>query len=255
MWAWAFGVALLCASPAAAHPEVEAGRALYAEADLTGALEAFDRAEQATDLTREELAQMLETRVLVHLALGHDEAAQADLERLASFDPQHAFGAETPPEVVRDFDEVRAASGGPVEVRVHSEPDRGAVRIAAHVEHDTRDIVRAVRIHYRVGAADWETAEGEATVQAGGEPVEYWAEAVGPGGAVVATHASAVSPRRVEPAAPVVVGGEAEGGVAPWVWIGGGVLAAGIVVAVIALAASGGGPSDQTQPSYPAVEF
>lgn len=250
------GLSLMVASPAWAHPDVDRGRALYEGADLDGALEAFERAEASSDLTGEDLARLLETRVLVHMALGDEEAANRDLGRLGSFAPDHRFGADVPPDVVTRFERIRDESDGPLRLVVDAAPSSGEAVLTVRVEDDTYDLVREVTVHHRPLGEPYEQSNDARVVvplEDGG--VEYWAEARGPGGAVVATHGSALSPRRLGP--PGAVDAATQGGqTEPWLWVGGGALAAAVVVVVIAVAVSSdGGPSVQTQPTRPMVEF
>jgi hypothetical protein len=129
-----------------------------------------------------------------------------------------------------------------------------AVVLTARVERDPNGLVRETRIHHREPGMPWETTAGsEARVAA--ETVEHWAEAIGPGGAVLATAASADAPRRFSIEDDADGDGGAGDGVPLWVWIGGGALAVGLVVIVAVLIGSGGGESDQTRPAFPMVEF
>ena len=247
--------AVSIASPAWAHPLVDEGRAKYAEADLSGALDAFARAEASSDLSLDDLLTLLETRVLVQRALGDEDAAARDLRWLASVAPGHELPSEAPPEMARELEDLRASRGGPIAISVEGHATDSGVVLRARVERDPDGMVREVRIHHRELGMPWvTTAATEARVPAG--TVEHWAEAVGPGGAVLATAASAEEPRRFS--VEDHDGGEVaagDDGVPLWMWIGGGAVAVGLVVIVAVLIGSGGGESDQTRPGFPSVEF
>ena len=254
--ACASAAALSIAVPAQAHPLVDEGREKYAEADLQGALDAFARAEASDDLTLPDLLSLLETRVLVHRALGNEEAATRDLRWLAAIaPPTHELPSEAPPEMARELDDLWTQRGGAIAINVGGHAEGDAVVLTARVERAPEGMVRETRIHHREPGMPWNTTVGsEARIAA--TTVEHWAEAVGPGGAVLATAASADAPRRFAAGDGPLGGEETGGGVPPWAWIAGGAVAVGlIVVAAVLIGSSGGGESDQTQPAFPQVEF
>ena len=112
-----------------------------------------------------------------------------------------------------------------------------------------------VRVYGRGVGNDW--ASGSRTLRIdpdGAESGEYYAEAVGPGGAVLVRQGSEISPMPVQLAG--VVGEEDSGGGVPvWVWIAGGAAVVAIAVVIIAVLATSGGVSDDTQPTAPMVRF
>jgi len=83
---------VVCSAKAGAHPLVEAGREQLDQAALAAAIEAFTRAEDATDLSAAELETVLELRALAWLGLGDAAASNRELLCLASIAPEH----ETP---------------------------------------------------------------------------------------------------------------------------------------------------------------
>jgi hypothetical protein len=251
-------VVLGSVSPAQAHPDVDAGRARYAQADFPGALEAFSRAEAADDLTRAELLDLLERRILIHLVQGDQPSADRDLESIRAIDPDHEFARDVPPEVVEAF---RGAEGAPLSVVVESAPRADGVDLTSRVENEPTGLVREVRLHYRVEGGPWEvTTDSSVHVGAsGGETLEFHGEAIGPGGAAIATFASADAPREVRIATELTAEEERpdDSGGFPWLWVGVGaaVLVAVVVVVVILAAGGGGDDAANTQPLYPMIEF
>jgi len=246
------------ASPAWAHPDVDEGRALYAQADFPGALEAFARAEAGDDLTRAELLELLERRILIHLVQGDQPSADRDLESIGAIDPDHEFARDIPPEVVDSFG---GAEHVPLSVVVESQPSADGVELTASVENEPTGLVREVRLHYRVDGGPWEASTERSLHVAApaGSTVEHHAEAIGPGGAVIAAVASADAPRAFRVAAELTAVEEEtvdDGGGFPWLWVGVGaaaLVAIGVVIAIVVV--SSGGDSNETQPLYPMIEF
>jgi len=251
---WAAALAVLLAvsawapGPAAAHDLVDQGRTAFEEAEFVDAIDAFARAEAADDLTVEDLAELYEVRALVHLAMGNEDAMQADLERLAVVAPQHELDRRVLPEVRRAFAEARADRGAPIRMLADPSGDDTAVTISVEVENDSADLVREVRIFGRGGEGDYRVAsDAPLTITPeGAQIVEYYALAIGPGGAVLADTGSEADPLRyrVEGGAAAVEDDEDGGGSAlPWVLVGLGVLAVGAAV-VIAILLTGGSDSE-----------
>jgi hypothetical protein len=257
---------LALASPASAHPDVDRGRARYEQADLDGALRAFARAESADDLSRSDLLELLESRVMVQIARGDQAAADQDLARIRSIDPDHEFGRDVPPDVVESFRALGSADA--LAVSADGLSDDGAVVLTARVTNDPTSLIREVRIHARTPGGEWETEVGE-RMQLDADDVEFWAEAVGPGGAVLATAGQPDDPMRItggvtgRSTLPVLLDTDGpddatatddSDGASPLPWIvAGGVVAAGIVVALVLL--TGGGGEHDTQPAFPTVGF
>ena len=247
-------IALLLLLPAHAlgQSAVEEGRRFYEEAEFLEALDAFATAESADDLTREELVTLFETRALVHLAMGNAEPMRGDLARLVALAPEHVLDRRAPPDVRRTFAELRAASQGPIRLRAHPSAAAAGVTVEAEAENDTQSLVRSVRIHGRTDAGAWESAVDAPLFVALTEEavIEYWAEAVGPGGVVLASSGSADEPLRFSGAA-ATPGSEEDTGGDDGVLIGVVVavvaallVASGIATTVLLLDTNGG--SDQT---------
>ncbi len=239
---WAI-VLSLAPARAAAHELVDEGRRLYEEAEFVAALDVLGRAVAGSDLDVEDVVLVFETRALVHLAMGQADAMREDLRRLAAIRPDHALPSVAPPDLVTAFAEVRAASAGAPRVPLTTEATTLGVTVTARVENDSASLVREVRISGRAaGGASWERATGAPLFvpTPEGEVVEYYAEAIGPGGAVIARTGEEDAPLR---AAPAAVAAAPSGGMEAWPWIVGGVgvaVVAAVVVTVVVLSTGGG---------------
>jgi len=200
-----------------AHPILEEAQRRFDEADFEGALEAFGRAERAADLTRDDLVQLYVRRALVHHTLGNADDLETDLMRLASLEPEHEFGRQVPPVVVEAFDRARARTTGQITVSLAAETRPGGVRLEAQIENDTSGIIQEVRIGARSPGNAW-TQRSNAALEMpapSDSTIEIYAEAIGPGGAVVAsdgTHDDPVSGRVSELEDRVAGGGTTGGG-------------------------------------------
>jgi len=262
------GHALVAPSTAAAHPLVDEGRRRFEQADFEGALDAFARAESATDLTRDDVIDLLEARALVHLGMGSPEAMRADLSRLVTIAPDHEWDARVAPDVRAAFLEIRGRSPGPLRLVAHAEAVAGGVSVRAEVVHDRASLVRRVQVSARRAGRAWTRVSDAPLVlpSVAGELVEYYAEAIGPGGAVLATAGTSGAPlhaatraRASEEQGAMSAGATSPstsardsdgGGLSPWIWIGIGaaVVAAGVLVALLVTGAIGGDPDTQPSP-------
>jgi hypothetical protein len=184
---------LLLAVPSIASAQLDEGRRLLEEADFEGAIAALDRAEQQDGLTREEVVSLFEARAIARRANGDAAGARADLEALASLDPEHVFPAEAPPELA---DELRAIAAAPLSVTAEWDDEEGErATVHAAVTGDTRGLVTSIVIWTRSGATPWRRSSGpSATVEARAGRVEGYVEAIGPGGAVIASAGSRSAP-------------------------------------------------------------
>ena len=240
-------LSLAWSGTAFAHAEVDEGRRLFEEAQFLEALDAFARAEAAEDLSLDELVTLLETRALVHLAMGNEEPMRSDLARLVAVAPDHALDRRAPPEVRRAYAEVRSQSAGPVRLSVSPTPVATGVSIEATAENDPQRLVRRVRVFGRAtGDARWERADDAPLLVTAEGVVEYYARAVGPGGVVLASSGSDDAPLRTSGSAEEAPGGGGDDTalIAILVVVGVLVVAGGVTTGVI-LGTSGG--SDQTQ--------
>lgn len=228
---------LLAPSRAWAHPLVDEGLQRLRDADFAGALQVFEEAEAGDDLTRADLVALLAARATVHLALDDQAAAVLDLRMLATLDPRHVIDRTAPPDFRRAFARATQAVRGPLSVTATHERVADRVQIEARAHDDPAGVVRAIRVFVRRDGA-WlpaSTPPASLLVPAS-TSVEYYVEAVGPGGAVVARAGSRQFPRDVPG------GNDEEPGGTPWLWIGlgigGAVLVATVTIFVLAASTS-----------------
>ncbi len=246
------------ACTAYAHPLVDHGFGLYESADFQGALHAFDAAEAASDLTRDDLLALLEGRALAQLALGDESAMEATLTQLASVDPNREMGRAIPPPMREAFTRL-SESGERVVVVARVEAMPGGARVVTELAGDRGGLVREVRIGGRpLGSEDWTTGTGEelSVVASAGATLTYYAEAVGPGGAVISRAGSPESPlstsiSEVGEDGAILAADDGGSGLLVPILIGVGAAAVIAAVIIIAVAASSGGQSDDTQFSAP----
>lgn len=255
----ALSCALAVPSIARAHALVDEGRRLYEEAEFVEALDVLGRAASGDDLTLPELVELLELRALVHSAVGDEPAVREDLRTLAAVAPEHTLPRGMPPDVQRMFTEIRAsATGSPRLIATPSVagPATGnGVIVEVQVENDWASVVRAVRIRGRAeGGSYAEAVDAPLFVAAPlGAVISYYAEAIGPGGAVIATAGSEAAP--LSYAGAEARSGEG-GGLDPWPFViaGGAALVLGAVIAIVAVAATST-PSNTTQVEPFVVRF
>ncbi len=250
------------ASRAYAHPLVDEGYRRYSEADFSGALDSFARAWSARGLQRDDVVRVLAGRAMVYFATNDRASLQAALASLAVLEPTYAFPREAPPELAQGLDREVARARGTLGIEVTVEWRGEDAMLSSRVSHDPSRIVSAVRLYARVSGARPLTGEGTLLVPGARDGVSYWAEAIGPGGAVLATEGSESAPREAQHDGvalgviedPSGGGATADtgGGVSPWLWVG---IGAVVVIGVIGtlLLVSSGGKSDSTQPGAPFV--
>jgi hypothetical protein len=236
---------LLLPGLARAHPALDAARDRFEGGDLLGALEVCEEAERRTDLSRRDLERMFELRSLIYRILGDEAAVEAELTRLASIAPEHRFSDEVPPELRETFARARARLTGPIEVEIHGEPAAAGVTLGATVDNDPAGLVRRIRLFGRRDGALWQERDDALVLAAEGAPVEAYAEAVGPGGAVLARHGSREEPIEIDAG-----GAVSDGRRSPWPWVGLGAGLAAATVAVVLIVVLGGG-GNATQPGFP----
>ncbi|MEM9068670.1 MAG: hypothetical protein AAGE52_09195 [Myxococcota bacterium] len=248
-------MALVCsaASVAHAHEDIDQAREAYANADLEGALEALDRAEES-GVDPSELTQLVTMRVLVHVALGNDDEVTQNLRNLASFAPGTELPAEIPPAVRTQFQAlVENAAPIAMETEVASEGDQ--VRVRGTVQNDSESLTDTIVVGARVPGGEWEEGEGEVVIRPGDvATVETYAEAFGPGGALLAADGSADDPieRTLQRETSDAEGGGLSTGAV--VGIAAGAAAVALIV-VIGIVVAGGDSGDPLQPRAPMVQF
>lgn len=251
-----FTTAAVLLGPAAAlaqlDPEVESARQEALSGEFDAASAHLETALGRGDLSREDLIAIYEARVFISYAGGDSEALGEDLERIAALDPEHSFDPNYyATEVTDAFQDAVTARAGRLALETEALLlASGELEVRGEIRNDPGDLVHSVLVYGREAGGEWQQGEGSlrADIAASGS-TEYYAEAVGPGGAIVANDGAE--------GAPLIFDGEtsAEGGGVPlWVWIGGAAVIVAAVIIIAAVAASGG-VSDDTQPSPPMVRF
>ncbi len=234
-------------------PLLQQAQTKYDQADFQGALSTLDQAEQTNGLTRDDLVRLLALRGLVHLGMRDDSALRRDMSRLASIDPHHSFATTAPPELPGAFDQAKQGLPGAMRIETHVVPTASGVAVQASVENDPLSLVRQVRVNARQGGEIFHTGVGSVELATTSPArVQYYVQAVGPGGAVLLSRGSAAAPLEApapmptHPRTPHVSHGS------PWLWIGIGGAAVIVVVGAILIGVlAGNDGSRSTQPSLP----
>ncbi len=247
---------LLCLAPRA-EAQLADGARYLASADFERAVRAYDRALTEGSLTRAELVAVYEGRAIARWAIGDEADARQDLTALASLEPSHAFSPEAPPPLTRTFTALRLE---PLSLSIAwtDEPGRSRVRIT--VRHDEAGLAQVVRLHARRHGEPWaiEDARELEVTHGPSEQVELWAEALGPGGAVVARLGTELAPLAhpdaLGPSARAVPASSDRASFDAPLWIGVGVGAGVLViVAIIIGVVVGNSESQGVAPTAPVV--
>ncbi len=239
-------------------------------ADFEGALGVLEATEAAGGLNRASVLRVEALRALIHYALSNQGEMDRALGRLASLEPAHEFDDTVPPALQERFERVRRGLDGVLRVEVEAREIRGGFRIDVTLHGDIGELVGETLIFARLPGGEWVRTEGSrASIPARGDAaVEYYVNAIGPGGALLLDEGSEEAPLIVgTPGADTtnlrvqevirdaaVISEETERRTSPWVWVGLGLgaaaVAAGIVTAV--LLTSGG---QTTNLGSPEVEW
>jgi len=115
---------------------------------------------------------------------------QLDLGRLAALEPDHHFGKEVLPQVSKTFDRLRLEVE-PLKLELWLRMQRDRLEIAAQYGHPPADLIIDDRVYVRLRGQAWRSASGRIAIEnPERQPVEYYAEAFGPGGALLITEGS-----------------------------------------------------------------
>jgi len=134
---------------------------------------------------------------------------------------------------------LRADIGGPVRVRSEVGRSGSSVTARAEIVADPGRLSRVARIHVRsAGERTFRSSDRAITLRGIEGALEHFAEAVGPGGVVLATDGSRDAPLTFE--IPSTNDPVRTGGSSPWPWIGAGIglVVAAVVVGVLVVASS-----------------
>jgi hypothetical protein len=255
--AWVIGAA----GSVRADAPLEAAQARYEEADFEGALLLLEEAAASTTLSRQELVTLLELRAVLRLATGQRQEMQADMARLLSLDPEHAFARGAPPELVAAAAALRASGVGPVLVEARAEPTADGARVDADAT-DEHGVVRSVMVRTRRDGDGWSELRPppvDLPLDPGAR-LAYFALALGPGGVVVARDGSEESPHelvdRRSGATPAPLAAQDDDSTWTFVAIAGAaavVAIAVVVTAVLVTDAASSQSSDLTRPELPVL--
>jgi hypothetical protein len=169
---------MVAALPAHAHPKIDEARARIEAAEFEAALRLLAEAEADSGLTRDDAANLLELRALVHIALRDKPRAELTLRQLAVFAPDHTFAVSTTPDLIAAFDKVRATAPPPPQVALESTSRPDGVRLSARVSGDELALTRAVRLWTRIGDGAWRSTLADETVIAAADGTTLQCRAV-----------------------------------------------------------------------------
>lgn len=248
-------LAIAVTSAASAQPtELDEGVRLYEQAELEAALAALDRAAEGR-LERADVVRLLATRALVRFALGFFEPLERDLLAIATLEHDYELGMRAPPPLHAAYARLQGQIAGPLRVTVELEALEAGVRLHARTEGDAANIVEHVALSARRVGGEWQRGEDGNLVLPvlSGERVELYAEAIGPGNAVLASDGTANAPR-TETVPPYRSEAAPPRGLSTGAKVGIVAASAAIVAAVVIIAILASGGSQSTRPQGPFVE-
>lgn len=190
-------IALFSPSTALAHAQLDRAASAADSGRFEEAVMLLTSLIEGERLSREDLVQALERRVLVYYALRRHRPLRRDLDFLLAMEPAMDFGSSAPPDLAATIEERRRVSQQ-LEVSAHVEDLHGEVRVVARGHF----VVEGFALHTLVGARspDGEfrlshDAEVRYRPPPGGGRVEYFAAVIGPGGAVLVGDGSQTAPK------------------------------------------------------------
>lgn len=262
----AFGMCSLVSAQTNVDSVLASAEARYNDGYFSEALQEYQRVARMARLTRAQLHSSLVGQALAHYAQGDAAAVTQAVSRAVLVDPAFRIPRSFPPAIQREFEATAVRAHAPTVTCTASGVEGGAqVRGAALGE------VYGLEVHLRLqfrwsGETSFQSADAvSATLVGGGSAVECVASLIGPGGVVLATDGTNVSPHNL----PVVVpepGGEVRppSGSDDTIWIvlgiSGGVLLVGAAV-ITAVVIANQPPDTQLGPptlsglSAPLVSF
>jgi len=199
-----------------AHAQLPEAESAFARGDFERAAELLDAGLSGESLDREALEAHYALQVRVEHARRNEGAVEAAITALLTLDRDATLDG-IPPSLSRRVEALRGEVAETIGLEVDRERDGSAERITLRVTGDLGAISRGYRVHVRT-AGGWELREGESHSLSGGRA--FYAEVVGPGGAVLASAGTAAAPLHVEDApaeAPVVP--PDEGSPSVWRWL------------------------------------
>jgi len=184
-------------------PTLAEARAAYENADFAGTLEALSSVEDGTGLSRDDVLALLELRALTEFATGASGALDSTLTRLLSLEPGYTPGPASAPRFAAVVETVRARGILPLELAGEATLETSGVRITLRTV-DPSGLVRAHRIHWREDGREQSAEGSDVLVPTEQSSLDWWAEALGPGGAVLAQteRTDAAAPSSAEDSGP-----------------------------------------------------
>lgn len=166
-------------------------------AQFEQALTAFGQAEGSRDLRRQDLARLYAYRAIVRFATGDRDGMEGDLARLLAVDPHAQLPASAPPPVRKEFARLASLGVTPPHLVAQSTDIGGGIEVRATVEGGPAGLVHHVWVFARPGpGAKWVRGEQRVSVFVpAGVTVDWYAQAVGPGGAVLVSQGTSTDPQ------------------------------------------------------------
>jgi hypothetical protein len=128
-----------------------------------------------------------------------------ELGAILALDPAHVLGESVPPDLRNALDALRTQAHPRLEIAVEATSGPGRYRLRGVVSNDGAGIVREPRVLARPrGEREWRASEdGVLAIETPADEIAYYAEAIGPGGAIIARQGSADAPLVLRSTAPV----------------------------------------------------
>jgi hypothetical protein len=170
---------------------------LSKQLELEPALLAYQRALDSNHLTYEELVELLKERALLLHGLKRLLERDADLEWLCAIAPDADLGMRAPPELAEALREIRGHRKGVLEVKLRYELTNSLEAHAKLLRAPSLGARTRIWIRETNGAWRGELTDTLWQVAIAGQRLELYAEALAPGGVVVAHDYSVQAPLRI----------------------------------------------------------
>ncbi|MFK8000050.1 MAG: hypothetical protein AB8H86_10650 [Polyangiales bacterium] len=194
----ALAILALPVSAQAQSPHLDAAIEAYEQGEFAAARDELNQAQQEDPLDRGAFVRLLVHRVLVAQPLGDDVLLETALLQLASLD-REALEGRAPPALMRRFEAASEQAGESLlAVNVAVQANEDEVVFRASTLGDTGALVERIVLRTRGTDGEWLEASGNTATHPRGA-VEYIAQAVGPGGAVLAETGTEEAPIQYSP--------------------------------------------------------
>jgi hypothetical protein len=183
---------------------LEQGKRLSRQLELEAALASFQRALDGHDLTRAQLIQLLAERAFVYHALADSAALVEDFVWLSALEPDYRLDLRAPPDLRAIWTATRDQGRGQLRITLHAERRESGEVLAHAALTGTVPRGAAARLFMRAGSEPFRPLPEPKLheLAADGAAREFYAEAVGLGGVVIASAHGPDQPLRIEPSAP-----------------------------------------------------